>query len=284
MYDKWSGESYKATIRKVACQHDFYNIKLEGTTFSMEPSLADLEDRTSHIVDKIILDERLDILTSEERSTLSTFCAIQKCRIQSFLDQWRYLHGKAKEALQSKGFDSAAFPKLEDLCEDDIRKETLLFIVQAIKEFAPHYLNKSWVLYKAPKAHPFYISDCPITLQNTLNRNPFYGTIGLAVPGIEIHLPLSPTICLALLCPTIEAMLVAKAKAGSSPIVNADTVQLNDFIKGFGGRKPIPLWPQNVTNLNYLQVVYSVNGEFALAERVIKHNPEYKRGIKPQIV
>jgi hypothetical protein len=70
----------------------------------------------------------------------------------------------------------------------------------------PHLLDKSWILYSTSQKHPFYISDNPVTLFN-VNQDPVKGTLGLRVPGIEIHRPLTGTFCLGVICPTIEATI-----------------------------------------------------------------------------
>lgn len=287
VFDKQRGISFKTAIENVACEKGFYNITTQGTSLSIEPSLSSIEDTASNIVKKIISKERLDILTEKEKSNLSLFLAIQRLRVRNFREQWHYLIGGTKETLKSKGYDPTAFPQLQDLTDDQIKEETILFLSKSVKDFAPHYLNKSWILYKAPKSSHFYISDNPITLQNTLNRDPLRGTIGLAVPGIEIHLPLSSHLCLALLCPSVEELM--RSQAQKKYEVNLDTVQIAEFIKGFGGKIPIKLTGKNVINLNSLQViyssrfVYSSKSDFTLVKEMINENPYLRKGSMLQI-
>ena len=70
-----------------------------------------------------------------------------------------------------------------------------------------HLLSKAWYLLETRPEHPFYVSDNPVVLEN---RNDFgvYGNIGLAVPGIQIYLPLSSTLMLAMYCPSIREQKV----------------------------------------------------------------------------
>lgn len=66
---------------------------------------------------------------------------------------------------------------------------------QAIPEFSMHIRNKQWLVLEASSDDGFYISDNPIGFHNYNNFEPF-GNLGFAVPGIEIYLPLSPTLTL----------------------------------------------------------------------------------------
>ncbi|MGA3715913.1 DUF4238 domain-containing protein, partial [Escherichia coli] len=88
----------------------------------------------------------------------------------------------------------------------DTRDIFLRQLVQQVSHIK-HLLSKDWYLLETRPEHPFYVSDNPVVLEN---RNDFgvYGNIGLAVPGIQIYLPLSSTLMLAMYCPSIREQKV----------------------------------------------------------------------------
>ncbi len=134
----------------------------------------------------------------------------------------------------------------------------------------PHLLSKSWILYGAPQQHAFYISDNPVTMNKTLNKDLLPGTLGLRVPGIEIYLPLSRHLCLGFLCPTIEARFRDGQKI--------------QWIKALDGHEALALIPENVTFLNSLQVisaerhVYSSNDDFSLVREMLQSHTALRGG------
>ena len=59
-------------------------------------------------------------------------------------------------------------------------------------------MNKVWTLCESDKS--FFISDNPVVLHNSINKNEFVGTLGLDSYGIEIYLPLSASLTLCIFC------------------------------------------------------------------------------------
>ena len=73
--------------------------------------------------------------------------------------------------------------------------------------------EKEWTLVKAPKGEYFYISDHPVTMHNNSPR-PGRGNIGLRLKGIEIHLPISPKLCISFMCPkTVDEIRIKVNKS-----------------------------------------------------------------------
>ena len=161
--------------------------------------------------------------------------------------------------------------------------------------FAHHFMNKTWVLLRGRKGYPFYISDNPIALQN---YNPYksqqpHGKLGVAVPEIEIYLPLSSHYTLSLCCPSFEKKIKTgyeayKNLSVSAPwIVNAvvkDPFAIEKVIAGLDEGAAVPLEDENILNLNYLQVrnaerfVYCKENEFNLIRRMLDENDDYRVG------
>ncbi|MEA3159916.1 MAG: hypothetical protein QOD95_1464 [Gammaproteobacteria bacterium] len=100
-----------------------------------------------------------------------------------------------------------------------------------------------------------------MSLHNS-RRDPLRGTLGLAVEGIEIYFPVSPTLTLGLLSPELGAPIGAVRN-------------LNEAMPCSAG---------NVVFQNSLQIaeaarfVLCVANEFALVLQMLADNPQFARG------
>ena len=167
---------------------------------------------------------------------------------------------------------------------EDARVEAMRFIVECVPEWAELFCEKLWVLFETSADDPFVIGDSPVTMQNTLNEHPFKSTIGLKVPGIEIYLPLSATVCLGFLCLTIKAFFdwsVAEKRkeAGSVP-------DISGFMEYLDGLKPLTMTEQSTMRLNALQIanasrfIYSSRNDFELVKKMLADDPRMRTGLK----
>jgi hypothetical protein len=110
-----------------------------------------------------------------------------------------------------------------------------------------------------------------------------YGNIGLAVPGIEIYLPLSGQLALGMLCPSIRQEAQAaldranQATALPEPIAAAKA-RLGQFAKTLANSGTLALVAPNVDHLNSLQV--RTSARFGLAQQILKNWPHLKTGAK----
>ena len=71
-----------------------------------------------------------------------------------------------------------------------------------LDEYARRLLTKDILLFEAPVGTEFLLGDSPLALHNEREFGA-YGNLGLAVPGIEVYLPLSPALQLAFWCPSL---------------------------------------------------------------------------------
>ena len=119
-------------------------------------------------------------------------------------------------------------------------------------KFADILLKKVWQLIESD--NEFYISDNPVVKQNTINRSETRGTLGLDSYGIEIYLPLSHSLTIALYCEKLF-------------IENNYTEKYLELTQAL---------PENIENYNWLQVIYanrfifSSTNNFDLAKDILK--------------
>ena len=63
------------------------------------------------------------------------------------------------------------------------------------------------ILLSSKETSPLLIGDSPLIRTNTFNNSEYRGTTGLASPGVEVYLPLSPTLALGFMCPSIREVM-----------------------------------------------------------------------------
>ena len=196
VFDKTTGKIFKTHVKNVASENGFYNFRFKGNELTIEPSLSDIETHASKIIKDVVRKKSISDLSDDDRLFLSHFFSLQFVRTKQHRQSFRDLSETLGDTLKKRGEDIS---QIKDYVEVDDKTLKLHGIRSVLKsgEYAPYFLNKSWVLFKTTKSHPLYISDNPVTLQNMIDHGP-YGNIGLAVRGIEIYFPLSKTLALGM--------------------------------------------------------------------------------------
>ena len=229
-------------IKKVASEKFFYDIHNNETENSYEYVLEKIENDTAPIIAEIIKTKNIKDLSEEERGTLSLFIVTQILRTKGNL-----LQSESETESISKHLEEKWNIKMPDIDSKKVWFSTL----HKHKIFKEIIMNKIWVLYESNNS--FLISDNPVTLQNVINTNKHRGTLGIDSPGIEIYLPLSPSLTICMFCEKF--------------------FQQNGYYI-----KHIPNLisePEKVDNLNFLQIasserfIFSHKNDFELVEKII---------------
>jgi hypothetical protein len=294
-FEKASGTTWAAKAKTLARESRFYDFEIDGQKLTLEPGLANLEAETSGSFRRLVEAESFAPIAPEDIGRIAMFLSVQFVRTPGFREMFRGITNDMNEQLRSSadGDDEAA-AQIERMMggagsDDQIRLQVARMILDAPKEFSQHFLAKDWMLLRAPEDHSFLIGDHPVVMQNQTERHPFWGNIGLAVQGIEIYLPVSPTFTLAMFCKShfesikdlaLEAEAIA-ATTGHHPLI---APEVRAFIDAAKSGKPLTCAPTNVENLNSLQIkyaerhVFSSNGDFELARRMIETDAKYANG------
>lgn len=284
--DKQTGRVFKTRTRNVAAQTGFYDIEVNGEKRSIDPLLTDLEERAAPIVHNILQVKHLRFLTEELRYVLGLFVVCQMLRTDCQRQRYKHINDIFCEAIINWGGDPNNVEGFRPLSDKEARREFITILPKLAMDMLPNILNKTWVLYSAPPGAHFFSSDNPVSMHNTMNKNPHRGTLGVGVRGIEIYLPLSASLCLGLLCRSIETMIrdgENRAKRVGAPVT------FSEWIRAFDQRTPLDLEPLNVTHHNSLQVinaeryVFSHDGGFGLAEEMLESNPELRSGPRMEV-
>jgi len=300
--DKSNSRTFIANIRNVAAAFDFYEAEMAGQVVNAEAILSELEGRASTAMQKIFETETVAVLEAEERMWLSIFCSVQFVRTQTVRNRIEAMNGGMEAHIRRMGYDPAEVEGFQRMSEDDIKAMAIRWIASAVNEYPKYLSEKVWFLMKAEGDLEFLIGDHPVVLHNDRRFGP-YGNLGLAVPGIQIYLPLSPRLALAMWCPSILAQIeqdqreprrlrtqgnraqrrAAMARAGSELRELERKVALAEKLLAAAETAGCLLSNEdNTTMLNSLQVenasrfLMSRSGDFALAERMFADNPMFR--------
>lgn len=292
VFDKKEEKSFKTNVNNIAVEKNFYDIKIKGYNLTIEPSLAELENYAADVIKKIISSESLSSLKNKDYSILSLFIAVQYLRTYYLRINMSRMNKKLEKHLESMGVKPENVENFEQINEEDLKKHTVSMIINYSHEFSKLILEKEWILTKTDFSNPFIISDHPVTLANQYDHSP-YGNIGFAVKGIEIYIPISDTLSIFLMCPSL-ARMIRKSKKQLEEIKKNNSFTINESTKNF---KPLLnlyqalenneilfSYPENVKYKNHLQIAYSnrwvfsSNGKFDLVKEMLEDNPDLKFG------
>jgi hypothetical protein len=298
VYDKSNDKRFHTNIKNVAAENGFYDMEVEYGVLTMEPGLSRLETSTSAIIKKLTKNKDIKLLSDDEAGILAFFLAVQFVRTKEHRLKFEHIGKQFIETLRE--MDASEEQIKEMIGSPGEIPENKLFGLKSLanaKDFVPHFLSKVWLLLETTPKHPFFISDNPITFHNDMDHRP-YGNLGLAVKGIQIYFPLSSTLCLNLLCPTIaeefrkaydNMKLLDQIAPGLADSTMKRPTFARAFCEGFMNGTPIQVIEDNITMLNSLQVMFSSRfvycefDKFELVEKMIRDNGKFREGLKPVV-
>jgi len=298
VYDKWKDNVFSTNIRNVAAENGFYDIEFEKDILTIEPDLARLDSSASKTINKLLLSKKLTTLDENDIAIAAIFLAVQFVRTKEHRIRFREISRLFDEKIRELGFAGPVLQE-ESVQGNSIRKDKLFGIksLLGVSSFVPHFLNKDWAIFETTRKYPLYISDNPLTLHNQMDFG-LRGNIGLAVKGIEIYFPISSSMCLGLLCPSIgnefrlgheNFKLIDKMGLDVSGIGMKNPEAARSYCDCLVNGTPIKLFPENVTMFNSLQVMYSTrfvyceDDDFELVRRMIKDNSKFRHGMRPKV-
>jgi hypothetical protein len=135
------------------------------------------------------------------------------------------------------------------------------------------------------------MGDHPFAMVNDVDL-PGRGNLGITCEGIQIYLPLSPTLALALWCPSLQQQLLLfvekmKGKRMASELSEADrkaSRQAVEIVDAINKGVPLMYELENALRFNSLQVihaerfVFSNQKEFPLVRDMVEKDPLLRRG------
>lgn len=292
-FDKQTRRSFVTNPRNVAGETYFYEVEVEaGVRVSMEEALAGLEATAAAVLGKVIAAESLSSIGIEERVEIARFFAVQVTRTRQLRAMVQDVGGQIEAWLHAMGMDPTKVDGFSPIGTEEAKRITMQLTEESRRELVPHFMTKTWLLVRNTTEQPFMLSDNPVALYNSRPAG-FFGNLGLASPGVEIHLPLTPRLGLTLLCPSIEQevrhgndLLVSLANLGVPGLdrFQAGAAFAKSFIAAAEHGDPIDLSPERVLHENSLQVcsserwLFSPTGDFQLPIKMLDKHPELAKG------
>lgn len=312
-FDKHQGNRLpaKTAIRNLCGERNFYAAQGPNGQVSIEQALSEVEDQIEPVLQRILNEQSLTKLTVEQRELLALFVAVQFVGVPMMRDTQRHII----EAIQDRS--KKLYPHAKSLENFDALREKNSIKLGAMKHIAESAVGYTriislhrWALLRTSIENPFWISDCPVVMHNDRTFGP-YGNIGLALPGIQIYMPLSPTLILAIwegslvddfrnnhekgqkaLQQLKAALAVGKVdRLQAQALVDQYEVQLPPLaaiVTAFENGGAVDASYENVIFSNSLQYSWSYrfimcnSGKFGLAERMSRERPDLKSGLRPR--
>ncbi len=281
VFDKQTEKVFATNVKNIAAESRFYDFKIMDQDLTIEPGLSKIEDMAQPIISSILEADSLTRLTAEDRATLCIFLAIQFTRTKWFREQFRELPRQLEGWIRERHGEDADLSSIAQHIkvpdENELAIVAARSIARAAKDLSVHFANKIWVLGATESDYPFIIGDNPIGLQNMTDMGP-YGNLGLAVRGIEIYFPLSLRRVLAMWCPSFENLFRAAALRDGA----ASGAQ--QVLAAMESGSPLAYTPKHVLNFNSIQIrhaerfIFSSNGDFALARKMLSDHESYRVG------
>lgn len=213
---------------------------------------------------------------------LAGFTALQMIRTRGALEQQQDMGVQLARRLTDMTPEFAqGIQALRDPTQQ--REMFLTGIPERTRTYMRHLLTKSIILFQSDGSLPFWISDNPVAKHNTSNPGDgIRGTLGLAVPGIEIYLPISSSLTVGFMCPSI---------GGSHQRLYDDCMAFgfislcaHEYLRAVRTGQPLELSYEKVRFQNSLQVVnaerfvFSNTDEFSDARGMVGGNADFTRG------
>lgn len=273
-FDKRSDKSFRVSILNAGSENDFNTVELAGSKWNFEDLFGAVDTRSASLVGRILEEASLSGMSVDDRVALADFVAVQLVRTRFSRTTPGAIVKGLREMIRQVGHDPEADPSPALPDETAVRLSALKAFLRreahlgAIARLVP-------CLYRPAGETRFVISDHPVVRSNAFA----YGDSGLSSPGVMVHLPLSPTMALALLCPTIVARYAAAELGGLEPERRARIAAYRD---GMRTGHAIDVDDATVGYLNSLQVaqsatyVYAHSDDFDFARTLLSDRPELR--------
>lgn len=290
-FDKATGRSYATTPDDATVRNTFYNLDNHPERLSLEPLLGIYEHEAAQVIASLQGHKDIRRLTEDDRYKLAVFVAVQRARTFGELERISGMISVLTDKMEAIGSSKELALETLGLSSGGDTKD--IFLRQLVRQVShiDHLLNKDWYLLETRPEHPFYVSDNPVVLKNSNDFGP-YGNIGLAVRGIQIYLPLSSTLMLAMYCPSIREQKILQKQDIQHCLAIAPHLipthmrpfEMLSHISRFTDYLLMPLTPEHVTHYNALQVEYAEQyvfcgeNDFSLVERMLADDDRYRTG------
>lgn len=309
VYDKHEDKIFVTAIKNIMAERRFHDFAIEEWTASFEPVASRIEEIVLPVYRKVVEARRLDG-SPETRAALALLMAFQFTRTRAHREIRESLEEALRAKVEAMGRRMQDVEGWEEPTEDIVKREHLRGAVESVDEFARIIARKDFLLAEAGAGRRFYLGDHPVSMHNS-RKFGSYGNLGLALPGIELYMPLSADLQLCAWCPSIlreiadhraqtiadyESETLAAVMAGRMQAsqmkavldnVRAQFTNAAELLKHVTEGTPISSTSENMDHYNSLQSMFayryivSQDGDFDLARRHNAEFPKHREGLRP---
>jgi hypothetical protein len=201
VYDKKEDKEFKTSINNIMAERRFNDFTFDEYIVSFENVAGKIEEVILPAYRSVIEARRLSG-SPEERGALALLIAFQFVRTRAARDRWKQMDDILREKIEAMGGLIEDIRGYEPPTENNLAKNHVLHMREAVSKFAPVIAEKNFALMISNGRRKFYLGDNPVVMHNEHDFG-FFGNIGLAVKGIQIFLPLTCDLVLCAFCPTI---------------------------------------------------------------------------------
>ncbi len=266
-------------VKDAAAERGYNSFETDEASGCAEDFFTGIEDKASPLIQTIVSDRKLPALSPEGRGALAQLGIAQMLRSKNHRAIYEQMGSIVRKLAEREGTpEFKAWVGPADPAGD--KQALLIYLKEDILRLSPYLAQKDLVLFHSTESYPLLIGDSPLIRTNSLNRSELRGTIGLASPGVEIYLPLSPTLVLGFMCATIAGMmreLVSKLGKGAAKPASS-------YLSAVESRTTLALERPNIDFMNSQQVIaserfaYSGSNDFALVREMLESDPQLRRG------
>lgn len=258
-FDKSNSHIFGISIKKAACEKYFYDVEKDGQT--MERELSKVETISSSTIRKLIEVEDLGKLKWLERVSLANFLVIQEFRTKemrlTFIDMCK----KLRDTLSKHKLSPEMKKEIEEMnTEEFYDRFHIDMLKKSSKVFVDLILGMKWILIENDTKTKLLTSDHPVNRYNPIDMYPL-GNLGYLSEGIQIFLPLTPTLSICIYDLALYFKYPDKMRATRDNIVFQNSLQVQ--------------WAT--------RFLYSDNNDFSLVNTVLTDHPELRNEKKKRI-
>lgn len=218
VFDLDTGDTFTPSITKIMGENRYNDFWLdEETQATIEPAAGLIENHIAPLVERIRAEKRLE-RTPEEFGNLALFMAFQFIRTKKMRLLPERMHKRLTEHVKKMGLDPAEVQGLDPLDEDALKLLHVRNQVDGLEKYTKLVAEKEFFLMTAPEGSTFYLGDHPVVLHNDEERRGMFGGLGLAVPYIQIYLPLSAEVMLCAYDPAVLGQLMRSGDEGINEV------------------------------------------------------------------
>jgi hypothetical protein len=291
-FNKTTGQTFVVGINRAAAESGFNDVDLDSGVWA-EDAFGVLERDAAPVFKRIVGEKSLSGLTQREREVVAIFIATQHLRTPHLREMLHSMNAHMANLFRELGVDpSKEVAGFQELQPSEIPSAALQ-LLGLVRNFAPMLLSKTWVLLENQTEQPFYVSDNPVAMENHMG-----GGVGLGVPGVEVSMPLSGSLVLSMICPSIAepASRIVRRARWLGPLRRWLAPRLwpafqpsHALVQAADTGMPMPARRAEVIHYNSLRVffancyIYSGTDDFDLVRDILRAHPQLRTGPRLEI-